>query len=90
MLVSHDGALIERARFLATQAREPAPHYEHSDIGYNYRLSNLLAAVGRGQLRHLPDRVHRRRAINAWYREALGGVPGIAFAPVASYGEPTH
>ncbi len=86
MLVSNRKDWIERARFLATQARDPAPHYEHSQIGFNYRLSNLLAAVGRGQLRVLEQRVERRRAINAAYRAALGDLPGIAFMPEASYG----
>jgi dTDP-4-amino-4,6-dideoxygalactose transaminase len=86
MLVGADGALIERARFLANQARDPAPHYQHSVIGFNYRLSNLLAAVGRGQLRVLRDRVATRRRINAYYRSALGDLPGIAFQPEADYG----
>ncbi|MDQ3223170.1 MAG: aminotransferase class I/II-fold pyridoxal phosphate-dependent enzyme [Gemmatimonadota bacterium] len=79
MLVSERKDWIDRARFLATQARDPAPHYEHSSIGYNYRLSNLLAAVGRGQLRVLDERVAQRRANNAFYREALADVPGISF-----------
>jgi pyridoxal phosphate-dependent aminotransferase EpsN len=90
MLVSHDAGAVERARYLAAQARDPVPHYEHSAVGYNYRLSNLLAALGRAQLRHLPERVVRRRGINAQYRQLLGEVAGIAFAPVAGYGEPTH
>jgi len=89
MLVSHDDDLVERARFLATQARDPAPHYEHSVVGYNYRLSNLLAALGRGQLRTLDDRIARRREHNAAYRVALEEIPGIAFMPRAPYGEPT-
>lgn len=89
MLVSNRREWVERARFLAAQARDPAPHYEHSEIGYNYRLSNLLAAVGRGQLRHLDDRVRRRRANNDFYRSALGDVPGIEFMPLADHGEPT-
>ncbi|MCA1670696.1 MAG: aminotransferase class I/II-fold pyridoxal phosphate-dependent enzyme [Actinobacteria bacterium] len=88
MLVSADSALIERSRYLASQAREPARHYEHSEIGYNYRLSNLLAALGRGQLQTLSSRVQRRRAINASYRRALGGLPGVRFMPIAPYGEP--
>jgi dTDP-4-amino-4,6-dideoxygalactose transaminase len=75
-----------RARFLATQARDPAPHYEHSCIGHNYRLSNLLAAVGRGQLRVLAERVKQRRANRAFYREALGSVPGLSLAEEAPYG----
>ncbi len=85
-LVSHDGAGIERARHLATQARDPAPHYEHSTIGYNYRLSNLLAAVGRGQLRVLDDRVAARRRNAQRYAELLGDLPGLEIMPEASYG----
>lgn len=77
---------IEHARGLATQAREPAPHYQHSEVGYNYRLSNLLAAVGRGQLRVLDDRVRRKREINGFYRRALGDVRGITIPAEASYG----
>jgi pyridoxal phosphate-dependent aminotransferase EpsN len=77
-LASNRPELIERARFLATQARDPAPHYEHSTLGYNYRLSNLLAAVGRGQLKVLADRVAARRANHAFYREALAGLPGVS------------
>jgi dTDP-4-amino-4,6-dideoxygalactose transaminase len=88
MLVSEDAKLIERARFLATQARDPAPHYQHSTIGNNYRLSNVLAAIGRGQIRVLPDRVAARRRIFAAYRAALEEMPGIAFMPWATYGEP--
>ncbi len=85
-MVSARKDLVDRARFLATQARDPAPHYEHSTIGYNYRLSNLLAAVGRGQLQVLRDRVAARRANNAFYREALGHLPGVAFLPEAPWG----
>jgi dTDP-4-amino-4,6-dideoxygalactose transaminase len=86
MLVSHRRSIVERARHLATQAREPAPHYEHRDIGYNYRLSNLLAAVGRAQLQSLPDKVARRRLVNQRYRAAFDGVRGIRFMPEATYG----
>lgn len=81
MLVTEDEQAARTARFLATQARDPAPHYEHSQIGYNYRLSNLLAAVGRGQLSVLGDRVAARRAIFRRYQAALGDLPGIAFMP---------
>jgi dTDP-4-amino-4,6-dideoxygalactose transaminase len=88
MLVSHSGKLIDEARFLATQARDPFPHYEHSVIGYNYRLSNLLAALGRGQLRGLDGKIERRRKINDAYRAALSDLPGIELMPVADYGEP--
>jgi dTDP-4-amino-4,6-dideoxygalactose transaminase len=90
MLASDDARLIERARFLSTQARLPFPHYEHSEIGYNYRLSNVSAAIGRGQLRVLEERVARRRTIFERYRAALGGLPGIAFMPEAPYGRCTR
>lgn len=86
MLVSDNKGYIERARFLSTQARDPAPHYQHSHIGYNYCLSNLLAAVGRGQFEKLDEKVARRRAINEFYRKALGELPGIQFMPEVSYG----
>lgn len=88
MLVSQDAEFIARARHLSTQARDPAPHYQHSSIGYNYRLSNLLAAVGRGQLTSLADKVAKRRAVNTRYRQALSAAPGITFMPIASYGQP--
>ena len=81
MLLTDDGEVAARARHLATQAREPAPHYEHVEVGFNYRLSNLLAAVGRGQLRHLDERVARRRAIQERYRQRLGGLPGVTMMP---------
>ncbi len=71
----------ERARYLATQAREPLPHYEHTAIGFNYRLSNLLAALGRAQLAGLDGRIARRRSVDERYREALGGLPGVSFLP---------
>jgi dTDP-4-amino-4,6-dideoxygalactose transaminase len=88
MLVSTRGGLVDRARHLATQARDPAPHYEHSEVGFNYRLSNLLAAMGRAQLRRLPAMVQRRAEINTWYRAALADVSGIEFMPSAPGGEP--
>ncbi len=90
MLVTGSAEEAERARFLATQAREPFPHYEHTTVGYNYRLSNLLAALGRAQLAGLDDRIVRRRAVDARYRDALGDVEGLTFFPVATYGEPNH
>jgi pyridoxal phosphate-dependent aminotransferase EpsN len=82
MLVTQHRAWEERARHLATQAREPAPHYEHVEVGYNYRLSSLLAAVGRGQLRSLDAKVARCREINAYYQQALDA-PGLSFMPEA-------
>lgn len=80
-LVSDDGDLVAHVRKLSTQAREPVPHYEHSEIGFNYRLSNLLAAVGRAQLEALPARVTARRALNERYRSLLGDLPGVSFMP---------
>jgi dTDP-4-amino-4,6-dideoxygalactose transaminase len=86
MLVSAEKPLVDRARFLATQARDAAPHYEHSSIGFNYRMSNILAAIGRGQLRTLDERVAIRRRIFHRYLDALGELPGVAFMPEAAYG----
>jgi dTDP-4-amino-4,6-dideoxygalactose transaminase len=83
-LASDNGTMIDRARFLSTQARDPAPHYEHTTYGYNYRLSNVCAAIGVGQLRVLERRVERRRAINALYVERLGRMPGFTFSPEAA------
>ena len=90
MLVAPDTDLTDRARFLASQAREVAPHYEHAEIGYNYRLSNLLAAMGLAQLRSLDDKVAKRRRIKAAYAAALAGRPGIELMPDAEGGEPTN
>jgi pyridoxal phosphate-dependent aminotransferase EpsN len=86
MLVSDDEAFIAHARKLATQARDPAPHYQHSEIGYNYRLSNVLAAIGRAQLQVLPQRVEARCRNFACYEEGLGHLPGIDFMPDAPWG----
>ncbi|WP_302051609.1 DegT/DnrJ/EryC1/StrS aminotransferase family protein [Sphingopyxis sp. BSNA05] len=80
MLVTKHKAWADEARFLATQARDPAPHYEHSTFGYNYRLSNICAAIGLGQMEVLDDRVARRRAICERYHKALSR-PGITFMP---------
>jgi dTDP-4-amino-4,6-dideoxygalactose transaminase len=81
---------IAYARHLSTQARDPAPHYQHSTIGYNYRLSNLLAAVGRGQLKHLTERVNARRRIFELYQEALGDIKGIDWMPEYEKGRATR
>ena len=90
MLVSDDARLIERARYLATQARDPAPHYQHSTIGFNYRMSNVLAGIGRGQLRVLPERIAARKAVRKFYEAALGGLPGIEFLPLSPRGVPNY
>ena len=86
MLVSDNAGIIARARYLATQARDDAPHYQHTEVGYNYRLSNILAALGRGQLQGLSSKLLRRRSNNAFYRKELGRVPGVTFMPEADYG----
>jgi dTDP-4-amino-4,6-dideoxygalactose transaminase len=88
MLVTDDGRVARATRHLATQAREPVPHYEHRTIGYNYRLSNLLAAVGRGQLQRIGDLIAARRETARYYRTALADLPGLTFMPVADYGVP--
>jgi dTDP-4-amino-4,6-dideoxygalactose transaminase len=80
-LVSANKEWMEQARFLATQARDPAPHYQHSHIGYNYRMSNVLAGIGRGQMEVLPQRVRQRRANYEFYRKELEGIKGISFQP---------
>ena len=87
MLVSDDKEFIDYARKLSQQAREDFPHYEHTEIGYNYRMSNVLAAIGRGQLKVLEERVKRKREIFDYYRETLGDLPGIEFMPEANYGK---
>lgn len=90
MLVSDDDQLVMKAKFLATQARDPAPHYQHSEIGYNYRLSNVLAGIGRGQLQVLNQRVAARRRNFEIYQSALGDLPGIEFMPEANFGHSTR
>ena len=85
MLLSNDEEAIARARFLATQARDPAPWYQHSTLGWNYRLSNVLAGIGRGQLVHLDERIAARRRIFDRYVEALGEVQGLSFMPEPSW-----
>lgn len=90
MLVSGDRQLVSQAKFLATQARDPQPHYEHTEIGFNYRLSNVSAAIGRGQLMVLKERVAARRRNFAFYQETLGDLPGIEFMPEADFGTSTR
>ncbi len=87
MLVSDNRELIEQAKLFAQQAREPFPHFEHCHIGYNYRMSNILAAIGIGQLKVLDERVAKKREIFSYYQEALKDIPGIEFMPEASYGK---
>jgi dTDP-4-amino-4,6-dideoxygalactose transaminase len=90
MLVSEEPDLISKAKFLATQARDAAPHYQHTEIGHNYRMSNVLAGIGRGQLQVLADRVNARRHNFDTYYEALADLPGIKFMPEATFGRSTR
>lgn len=90
MLITPDEHFAKQARFLATQARDPTPHYQHSTIGYNYRMSNILAGVGRGQLRVLDERIAARRAVFAGYREALSDVDWLEWMPEPDWSFSTH
>jgi pyridoxal phosphate-dependent aminotransferase EpsN len=90
MLVSPNAAWVEKARFWSQQARDPGVAYEHSELGYNYRMSNVLAGIGRGQLEVLDLRVQQRRAIAFRYRDAFADLPGISLMPQASYGVHTN
>lgn len=90
MLCSNDASLIEKTRHWSTQAKDPGPLYYHSELGFNYRMSNVLAAIGIAQLEKLDERIAIRRGINAYYREHLSDLPGISMMPIASYGEPNY
>jgi len=90
MLVTDHDYVAGQARYLATQARDPVTHYEHRMVGYNYRLSNLLAAIGRGQILMLGERVKARQKTARYYRESLADLPGIDFMPLANYGLPNY
>lgn len=90
MLVSDDADLIAKARFLSTQARDPAPHYQHTEIGFNYRMSNILAGVGRGQLHVLRSRVEARRQVFQAYKEALSEFDCITWMPEPNWSYSTH
>jgi len=80
-LLSNHTQMVEHARFLSTQAKDPFPHYEHSQIGYNYRMSNITAGIGRGQMLVLDERVEKRRAIHERYIQELSSLPGVTFLP---------
>lgn len=88
MLVSHEESSIQKARFWATQSRDQARHYQHSEIGYNYRMSNVVAGIGRGQLKILDQRVAKKQAIFDFYKEELGNLEGINFMPINEWNKP--
>lgn len=88
MLVSNNEERIEKVRFWATQARDQARHYQHSEIGYNYRMSNVVAGIGRGQLKVLDQRVEKKRYIFDFYRKELGQLEGVQFMPVNDWNKP--
>lgn len=90
MLVSNDQKAIEKSRFWATQAREPARHYEHKEIGFNYRMSNIVAGIGRGQLKVLEERVAKKKYIFEYYQKELGQLEGIGFMPINEWDEPNY
>lgn len=90
MLVSDDEEVITHARHLSTQAKDPGPFYRHSEIGFNYRLSNVCAAIGIGQLEVLDERIQRRKEINRFYKKRFEKLPGIEFMPEADFGEPNY
>jgi len=90
MLVARDRAWVDKARFWSQQARDPGVAYEHSELGYNYRMSNVLAGIGRGQLRVLDERVQQRRAIAFRYRDAFAGLSGLELMPQAPWGLHTN
>ncbi len=90
MLLSNNSELIAKARFLSNQARDNAVHYEHSELGYNYRMSNILAALGRGQLQNLDTHIRACEKIFNKYMEELSNLPGIEFFPIADYGQPNY
>lgn len=90
MLVSNDKERIEKVRFWSTQARDQARHYQHSEIGFNYRMSNIVAGIGRGQLKVLDKRVSKKKYIFEYYKSALGQLEGVEFMPINEWNEPNY
>jgi dTDP-4-amino-4,6-dideoxygalactose transaminase len=87
MLVSHEKELIDKARFLSTQARDPARHYQHSQVGFNYRMSNIVAGIGRGQLLYLDEHIALKRKIYQQYKEAFSDISALKMNPLNEEGE---
>jgi len=90
MLVSNDEERIKKVRFWATQARDTARHYQHSELGYNYRMSNIVAGIGRGQLKVLDQRIAKKKYIFEFYKEHLGQLDGLRFMPINTWNEPNY
>jgi dTDP-4-amino-4,6-dideoxygalactose transaminase len=90
ILVSEDEEMIKKVRFWSTQSRDPARHYQHSELGFNYRMSNVVAGIGRGQLKVLDQRVARKKYIFEYYKSELGGLDGVEFMPINDWNEPNY
>src|SRR5690606_30817870 len=88
MLVSDNSEKIAKVRFWATQSRDTARHYQHSELGFNYRMSNVLAGIGRGQLKVLDQRIKKKKYIFEYYKRELGSLDGVEFMPVNEWNEP--
>ncbi len=90
MLVSDNEERISKVRFWSTQARDKARHYQHSELGYNYRMSNIVAGIGRGQLKVLDKRIEKKRYIFEFYKRELNGLEGIEFMPINEWNKPNY
>lgn len=90
MLVSQDEEALKKVRFWATQAKDPARHYQHSEIGYNYRMSNVVAGIGRGQLKILNNRIEKKKEIFQTYKNAFKSIEDIVMMPICDYGKPNY
>lgn len=90
MLISSNEEKIKKVRFWATQSRDPARHYQHSELGFNYRMSNIVAGIGRGQLKVLDLRVAKKKYIFDYYKKELGNLEGVEFMPVNDWNEPNY
>lgn len=90
MLVSANKEKVEKVRFWSTQSRDPARHYQHSELGFNYRMSNISAGIGRGQLKVLEQRVAKKKYIFEFYKRELGSLPGVQFMPINTWNEPNY
>ncbi|HPU36071.1 MAG TPA: DegT/DnrJ/EryC1/StrS family aminotransferase, partial [Bacillota bacterium] len=90
MLVCNDEEVVKKVRYWATQAREDVPWYQHKEVGYNYRMSNICAGIGRGQLKVLEERIAKKKFIYEMYQESFADIPEIRMMPVCAYGTPNY